>query len=248
MGRGHKRRNWKNIAISVLVFMLTASICIIVQGYQRLQQSRISIENIEQQLESYRKVLYVAAEDLPIGTILSQENIRREIHYTDQWQEDFISEEEFGMELKEQVSEGTGLMKRMLKQAENNVREVYITDIELAGHLESGSRADIRIRYSNAEDYTVLANKVLQFGEDKSGVVLKLTEEELLLLSAAVADCYTFERTSLYAVKYPEHQYTEDGMVNYIATSEILKMLGETEEKKEERRALEQRLEWGTYD
>lgn len=248
MGRGHKRRNWKAIVISVLVFMLAISICIVVQGYQWLQQSNMALENVNQQLMSYRKVLYVAAAELPVGTVLSEENVRQEVRYTDQCQEDFISEEEFGLELKEQVAEGASLMKRMLKQTADNVREVYITDIELPKHLESGNCADVRIRYSNAEDYTVLANKVLQLSEDRSGVVLKLTEEELLLLSAAVADCYTYERTSLYAVKYPEYYYTTSGTVNYIATHEVLRMLGETVEKERERGALEQRLERGKYD
>ena len=248
MSRGHKRRNWKVIVISVLVFMLVVSICIVVQGYQWLQQSNMALENVNQQLMSYRKVLYVAVAELPVGTVLSEENVRQEVRYTDQRQEDFITEEAFGLELKEQVAEGSSLMRRMLKQTADNVREVYITDIELAKHLENGTCVDVRIRYSNAEDYTVLVNKVLQLSEDRAGVVLKLTEEELLLLSAAVADCYTYDRTKLYAVKYPEYHYTACGTVNYIATHEVLKMLGETVEKERERDALEQRLERGKYD
>jgi len=211
-------------------------------GCRELLRLEEALKQTEGQLDSYKKVLYVAVEPLTKGMVISEEKVRKEVHYTDQRQEEFMTILDFGKVLTVDVPEGVCLQKSMLRTIEHNVREVFLNEIELAGHLEDGCRADIRIRFPNAEDYTVLSDKIIQLSGN-GGVVLALDETELLLLSAAVADCFRYERTRLYAVKYPEYQQTEPGNVNYLANQEILDMLGETKEKKEERVFLEKRLE-----
>ena len=79
--------------------------------------------------------------------------------------------------------------------------------------------------------------------DDIDGMVLRLTEEEILLLSSAVADKDCYKGTNLYAVKYPEQEQMEEGSVNYIPNKEILGMLGLENTKGVLRTALEWRLE-----
>lgn len=124
----------------------------------------------------------------------------------------------------------------------DNVREVFISEAELAGYLESGDRIDVRIRYSNAEDYLVLADKkMIKYGTG-NGMVLGLSEEEILRLSSAISDCQRYDNTKLYAVAYPESIAVETGCVTYLTNRDIQRMLGTQTTEGESRIALEERL------
>jgi len=126
--------------------------------------------------------------------------------------------------------------------AKEDVRQIFVSEAELAEHLVAGNRIDVRIRYDNAEDYLILSDKMLIKCEAESGMVLELSEEEILLLSSAIADGQRYEGTRIYAVSYPENQQLEAGTVTYIANENILRMLGRETTEGESRIALEQRL------
>jgi len=78
--------------------------------------------------------------------------------------------------------------------------------------------------------------------ESGKGMILRLTEEEILLLSSAVSDSEIYSNTRLYAVEYPEFEQLEPGNVTYIANREILSQLGREKTEGENRSALELRL------
>ena len=124
-----------------------------------------------------------------------------------------------------------------------DLRQIFISEAELAEHLETGDRIDVRIRYANAEDYLILSDKALVKCEKESGMVLELSEEEILFLSSAISDSDMYEGTKLYAVEYPEYQKIQAGEVTYIPNKNILRMIGRETTKGESRIALEQRLE-----
>lgn len=132
----------------------------------------------------------------------------------------------------------------MNKKAEElkNVREVFLSEVELSAYMQMGDMVDIRIRYFNAEDYIVLSGKTLVECEMGHGVVLLLTEEEILSVSSAIADCEKYENTRLYAVEYPEEIKQGGSSTNYISSLEILAMLKKETAEGERRLALEQRL------
>lgn len=134
--------------------------------------------------------------------------------------------------------------ERAEKKAEmlKDVREVFLSEVELSGYLQAGDMVDVRIRYCNAEDYIVLSGKILVECEVGHGIVLLLTEEEILYISSAVADCENYENTRLYAVEYPEEVKQSEGSTNYISSMEILAMLDKETTEGERRLALEQRL------
>lgn len=134
--------------------------------------------------------------------------------------------------------------ERMEKKTEvlKNVREVFLSEVELSAYMQVGDMVDVRIRYFNAEDYIVLSGKTLVECEMGHGVVLMLTEEEILSVSSAIADCGKYENTRLYAVEYPEEIKQGGGSTNYISSLEILAMLEKETTEGERRLALEQRL------
>lgn len=240
MGSGYRRKRWRLLVfLCCVLFTITV---IALYEYGKLREIRKKALELECQLQSYRRVVYVAAEKLPKGTILTKDKLWQEIRYSDYPQEAFITEESFGMTVAQDVAEDTCLTKEMVYYEAGNVREVFLEIVEIPVHIQSGDRVDVRIRYYNAEDYIVLSNKVLVKYEAGKGMVLELTEEEILLLSSAVSDSGRYKNTKLYVVEYPEYKQVETSIANYIATMEILVQLGREKTEGESRKALERRL------
>lgn len=243
MSHLYRKKHWKRAGIILLVCSALTGGILSGFEYQLLNDYQQELKEVTKQINSYQKTVYVADGELACGTVISEENVRKEVRYTDWKMEEFLSEKDFGKKLIADVSDGDCLLLDMVVPVTESVREVFLSEIEIAEHLEAGNRVDIRIRYANAEDYIILSNKYMVAYEDISGMVLRLTEEEILLLSSAVADKSRYQGTRLYAVKYPEQEQMEIGSVTYLPNQEILAMLGLENTKGELRTALEWRLE-----
>lgn len=237
-----KRRNLKQIGTVCLfaIVILSGSAAVCINQEWKMCKERVKL--LEEQMESYQKIVYVATEKVPRGTVLTEENVRQEIRYSDLPQEIYATEDLHGSIVTQDVEAGTYITLSMLDLMEENVREVFVSAAELPEHIQTGDRVDVRIRYANAEDYIILSDKSLQICEKDRGMVLKMTEEEILLLSSAIADSNKFKDAQIYVVEYPEYEQHEAGRVNYIANMQILRMLGKEKTKGESRYALEQRL------
>ena len=246
--QGQKKKNWKRAGLTCLC--LTTVLAAITAYYEYGQSIWYQQEwtKARQQLDEYCKELYIAEKDLKKGTVLTEENTQKTLCYTDQPLDFFVTKEQLGNVVITDIPEGTCLLASMVGQTTQNVKEIFLSDVSLAEHLKSGDRIDVRIRYSNAEDYIVLSDKIMLSCHMGEGMVLQLNEEEILLFSSAIADLQNYENTTLYAVRYPEFSQIESGRVNYIANKEILKMLGEEEYRGGERFALEQRLKCAAYE
>lgn len=239
-----KRRFWKRVGnVSLIIFALIAT-ALSVHMYRIQKEQKAAVYSLKQQLKELQKEVYVAGERLPKGTVLTKDKVYRRIIYSDEPIEKFITEEAFGMKTIVDVEPETGLMVNMLQNTIETVttRTVFFSEAEIAEHIQNGDRVDVRIRYHNAEDYTVLSDKILVKSELGKGMMLELTEEEILLISSAIADCAKYKGTKLYVVEYPEHKPTETGQVTYIPNLEVLKMLKKETKEGESRIALEQRL------
>lgn len=243
MNQLYRKKHWKRVGIIFLVCLALTGGILSGFEYQLLKDYRQELKEVIGRLNSYQKNVYVAVGELACGTVISEENVRKEVRYVDLGTEAFFSEKDFGKKLMMDVSDGDCLLLNMVVPVTESVREVFLSEVEIAEHLMSGNRVDIRIRYANAEDYIVLSNKYMVAYDDINGMVLRLTEEEILLLSSAIADVNCYDGTKLYAVKYPEQEQMEAGNVNYIPNREILTMLGVENTKGVLRTALEWRLE-----
>ena len=248
MNHLYRKRHWKRVGIIFLIGLTLTGGILSGFEYQLLKDCRQELKEVIGQLNSYEKNVYVADGELASGTIISEENVRKEVRYLDWQTEQLFSEKDFGKQLMTDVSDGDCLLLNMVVPVTENVREVFLSEVEIERYLISGNRVDIRIRYENAEDYIVLSNKYMVAYDDISGMVLRLTEEEILLLSSAIADESRYNGTNLYAVKYPEQEQMEVSDVNYIPNREILGMLGIENTKGVVRNALETRLEQMEYE
>ena len=159
MSHLYRKRHWKRVGIIFLVCSTLAGGILSGFEYRLLKNCRQELKKVIGQLSSYEKNVYVADGELACGTVISEENVRKEVRYLDWQTEQLFSEKDFGKQLMTDVSDGDCLLFQMVVPVTENVREVFLSEVEIERHLISGNRVDIRIRYENAEDYIVLSNK-----------------------------------------------------------------------------------------
>ena len=242
MIRNYKRVKWKKVVIGGLagaaILFLTATI-FVYRGWRSCLSEK---KQLEERLNSYCHTVYVAAERLPKGSVLTEEKLNLEVRYYDLEHMNFITQESIGKTLAVDVEEETCITTEMLYTEQRNGRDLFISEVEFWTDMQTGDRIDVRIRYDNAEDYTVLTDKIIKKCDTGSGIVLELTEAEILLISSALADKKRYEGTVIYVAKYPDHRNVMQGTVNYIPNKEILALMGREKTEGESRTALEERL------
>ena len=234
---GKKRKTGVMVCLLFSVF-----IPVVVYLYFGWQECERKNNLLNKQLSLYEKVVYVAVKKIPKGTVLTEDILDRQTRYSDYPQDVFITEKDFGKSLSLDIEEGTCVMEVMVSGSENNTREFFLESIEIPEHIREGDRVDIRIRYGNAEEYIVLADKIILNSLEENGMVMHLTEEELLMISSAITDTEIFTKVKLYVVEYPEYAGAEKSRVTYIANRDVLLLLGREKTEGESRTALEQRL------
>ncbi|MGN0506980.1 MAG: flagella basal body P-ring formation protein FlgA [Lachnospiraceae bacterium] len=223
----------------LMITVTTASVCFIRQKSARYETE---IDLLNAKLEGIRKTVYVAAEDLQRGETVTREKVCEEEYHTTLSGDWFMTETEFGKNLRTEVKAGTPLFSAMLEEKEvSSLREVFLSSIQVNEFMEKGDRVDVRIAYQNGEDYVVLSDKELLLYE-VSGVVLLLSEEEIALLSSAMTDEKLYPDTSLYAVRYPHEGQTEKSRVTYLPNEAVAILMQQEGEMLEKRKELEKRL------
>jgi hypothetical protein len=242
MNRSYRKSNRKKAVRIGAIFSFIILLMFAGYAYYNLNLSKKTVLFLEEKLMTLERTVFVAMEKMPKGTVLTIDKLDRQIRYTDYPQDVFITEEDLGKALALDVMEGTCLMDIMVCCPEENVREFFLEDVEIPEHIQKGDRVDLRIRYGNAEEYVVLADKIILDCRVGYGMVIALTEEECLLVSSAVSDTRDFSKTKLYVVEYPEYDQKEKGQSTYLANHDVLLQLGKEKTKGESRTALEQRL------
>lgn len=102
--------------------------------------------------------------------------------------------------------------------------------ISLPVDLSSNETVDIRLRLPTGQDYIVISKKKVTI-PDISGapssdtIQIKVTEDEMLTMSAAIVDAYKITGSKLYAVKYAEPGMQDKATATYIAPAETLQII-----------------------
>ena len=107
--------------------------------------------------------------------------------------------------------------------------ELFFTDLPSHERITDGCMADIRIRFANGEDYTVLKNIRLTVTADETGVkhiFAGLSEIELLYVSSARTDLEIYTDTAVYPVVV-RSRAGEDAVGNYRPVKDVLTLIGE---------------------
>ncbi|MBR3325031.1 MAG: hypothetical protein IKG14_03185 [Clostridia bacterium] len=112
----------------------------------------------------------------------------------------------------------------------NDLRLEQYNMIALPVDLKAQDTVDIRLRLPTGQDYIVISKKNVTIPEvsgvpSSDTIQMKVTEDELLTMSAAIVDAYKVKGSKLYAVKYAEPGMQEKVVATYIPAAETLQLI-----------------------
>ena len=125
-----------------------------------------------------------------------------------------------------------GMITLSDEQPTDDLRDEQYNMIVLPSNLMSDETIDVRLRLPSGQDYIVLSKKKVAVpeigdGNSSSTVQLKVTEGEILTMSAAIVDAYKITGSKLYAIRYSEPGIQKKATATYIPAESTLRLISE---------------------
>ncbi len=106
----------------------------------------------------------------------------------------------------------------------NDLRKIEYNMLTLPININTGDIIDVRITFSNGQDFIVLSKKEIKNIEGNT-VTFYLTEDEILLLNSAIVESYIMTASNIYVAKYTDPGMQEKATITYMPTSEVLSLI-----------------------
>lgn len=229
MKQGRKKKLRICLWLMVVTLMLAGGYCTAVCYADKLQMEYEAVlQEKNMLLQQNTRQVYVAVRDICVGECIETEMVELRRTLCSQTDELLFSEQDIGKEAVAAIRAGTFLNKSFVNQSGEveGFREMCYRTIDLTGNITDYDVVDIRIRYPNGEDYIVLAGKQILLDEEvRDRCYLKVSEEELILMSAALVDVEQNNGTRIYTSKYPEPTLQEKSIVTYRPPEAIIELL-----------------------
>ncbi len=228
--RFERRRRLKVALLSVIIAIISMAIGA-ASIFFYLEKQRIEADK---KIEARKKYVYLAKNRIIPGEVLSQNNLKKVYLECNMPTEYYMTEDEIGTMAVISIEVDMPILKVMCSSGiiTNELREVSCEVVKLNDNLMENDFVDIRLRFSNGEDYIVLSKKSVhnlssleKQMQGEESCYLWMTEEEILNFSAAIVDAYLYTGSNFYTVKYLEPQLQEASKVTYIPRLGTLDMM-----------------------
>ena len=195
-----QRKARNSFLLGMLIMLVIGAIVAVILFMQILQ-----LQKKEQDRTANSTKVYVLTQDVKSGeeiTSIKEANIETIVSPTSLIKPGDLEENTIA---KIDLPKGAFLTKDMITSSEektsDDLRIEEYNMILLPSDLSVNDFIDVRLRFSNGQNYIVLSKKrVLQ--STQNTVFLQLTEEEILTMSNAIVESYISGGSLLEAVKY----------------------------------------------
>ena len=132
------------------------------------------------------------------------------------------------------ISAKTVITEDMLSTEEtavsNDLRQQEYNMIVIPSTLADGDTIDIRLRLPNGADYIVLSKKKVKLADlngavSATTILINVTEDQILTMSAAIVDAYKISGSKLYATKYTDPGLQAVATATYIPSNDTINLI-----------------------
>ena len=132
------------------------------------------------------------------------------------------------------ISAKTVITEDMLSTEEtavsNDLRQQEYNMIVLPSTLADGDTIDIRLRLPNGADYIVLSKKKVKLADlngavSATTILINVTEDQILTMSAAIVDAYKISGSKLYATKYTDPGLQAVATATYLPSNDTINLI-----------------------
>lgn len=221
----------KNVVIAtsvVLAIAMSASTGFAYNKYKQLEAvDDENIQLLQQQILNRTRSGYVALTDIKAGEIITDSMISYASNMiSDVGQDKFMSVDDVGKTASTNIEAGMPIYKSdVTDESPNTLRERECSFIWLNSNLKDYDFVDVRILFPNGEDYIVAAKKsIYDTRVQVNDVFLRLTEEEIQLLDAAIVDA-NMHNAKIYVTKYINPEIQEASEISYSPSSDVMRVI-----------------------
>lgn len=221
-----KRARNSFILGTVITLLITGAVIAIIS---------VKFINFKKEVEAKEQALkevYILNEDVKAGDNISKSKLTTAKVDASVKPKDSISIKDITDETiaKITLEKGTVLQQEMLTTSQDtttdNMRLQEYNMILLPAQINTKEYVDIRLRLPSGLDYIVLSKKRIEVpqvdGADLQGTIwLKLTEDEIKIMSSAIVEAYIMDGSLLYASKYIEPGIQKSSIETYVPSSKV---------------------------
>lgn len=229
------KKSTKHYLVSLLLIACIVGVVVSVFGFYVIRSLQLDYEiqmcQQEETILQHTRAVYIASRQIRAGEPIDESMLESREVICSQESEHLFTGEDIGKRALVDISAGTYLIKDLICQTEavDEYREVCYQSIRLTENIKNYDMVDVRIRYPNGEDYIVLTGKTICLDESSYGkCYLQLSEEEILMMSAAMYDVEMYSGTEIYTSRYIEPILQTRSLVTYLPDSELKKLMQES--------------------
>lgn len=211
------------VLVSGMIFYQT-KVKLLKEGYEEKIQSLLT------EADNLKKKVWVSSGDLAAGVQIKKEQFMFKEISSNLDNNLFITEEDFGKILLVDLRADSPVLKSMIfdEGVADDEREEELNMLFIPSNLKKNQYVDVRIAFSNGEDYIVLSKmKARNVNIESNTIWLWMNEKQILTLRSAVVDAYLHKGTKLYTVTYVAPSIQPDALVNYPVNVDVLRVIKE---------------------
>ena len=219
---------------TVLLFLCIPVICLIgvlvyffvIRENPEAALYRYKASELSSRIENGTKVVYLAADYIPEGTVLSR-NMTTETMLLSE-SAGYITDADFGGVALTDIPAGTELTKSLFGYTGDTAvyKEIEYELGFIQGNIQAADYVDIRLKFPDGTDYIVLSKKqIKELDAGRNKVVFDVNETEILMMDSALVDAGIYEGAILYLSKYPAPASEAASQVNYIPSLVICELM-----------------------
>lgn len=186
------------------------------------------LEQLEFDLYSLSRQVYVPKQDIPCGTVLTKDMfdiVEMKLQIS---QSDLVDETDMGKVSTVFLPSGTPVLKFSVadEKLPDDIREQEFNMFLLKTNQKKGDFIDVRIIFPNGENYIVLSKKQIKDIIPEENIIrLWLSETEIHNISSAIIDAYIHPGTKIYVTTYIIPELQGASVPFYAANDAVLDLI-----------------------
>ncbi|HEY8500037.1 MAG TPA: SAF domain-containing protein [Clostridia bacterium] len=186
------------------------------------------IQELKYDIYSLERQVYIPKEDIPCGTVMSEDLFTKAEMKLDIPQNGFIDDTDFGKVNVIALQAGMPVLKFMTADPEikDDIRDLEFNMLMIQTKQEAGDYVDVRITFPNGEDFIVISKKRIKaLNRQENLVSFWLDETEIHRISSAVIDAYIHPGTKIYLAAYVLPELQKEAVPYYPVNLDVLELM-----------------------
>lgn len=230
-----QRRARQSFLVGFLVALIIMAIVVVIL-FMRINSLNEENASLQDLTTNNTKTVYTLASDVKSGESITSDMLVPKDMLTQINVDNYISSADFfddeGNEIelvaKTDLVSGAPILKDTVSTSDDvltdDERLMEFNMIVLPSELQNGDYIDVRFSLPDGSTYIVLSKKHVE-QTTATGVWMKLSEDEILMINSAIVEAYQITGSRLYAVQYTEPGLQDAAIETFYPGYDILTLI-----------------------